>query len=721
MSCHHEHHSNKQAANVSKNSMQTLYTCPMHPQIQQYGPGNCPICGMTLEPKEISADTGETPELNKMLQRFWISLVLTVPLLVLAMGGHFVNMFSMSKTAFMWLQFTLATPVVLWGGWPFFERAWQSLEQRSLNMFTLIGLGIAVAYGYSLIVTIFFSGLNNWFSNALPVFEVYYEAAAVIITLVLLGQIFELKARSQTSLAIRQLLKLVPETAHVIRAEGKEEDIPVSQVNSGDRLRIKPGDKVPVDGILLEGQSSVDQAMITGESVPIEKSMGDAVIGGTINQKGAFIMRAEHVGSDTVLSQIISMVTTAQRSRAPIQKIADSVAAYFVPAVILIAIITAICWYLFGPEPKIGYALLTSVAVLIIACPCALGLATPMSIMVGMGRAAQEGVLIKNAEALEVLEKVDTLVVDKTGTLTEGKPKVQKIIPLTNIKETELLFFAASLEKNSEHSLADAILKAAKAKNIILVEANDFVSLSGQGVKGVINDKEIAFGNIGLMQYLKVDTSERQTQIDDYRKQWHTVMFLAIDNKLAGIITVADTIKLSTKETIEALQKLNIEIIMLTGDNQVTAISIAKQLGITQVKAEVMPESKYQFISELQKSGKKVAMAGDGVNDAPALMQADVGIAMGTGTDVAIESAGITLMSGDLKGILRARKLSCAIMRNIRQNLFLAFFYNSLAIPVAAGIFYPAFGLLLNPMIASAAMSLSSVSVILNSLRLNEK
>ena len=696
-----------------------IYTCPMHPEVRQVGPGTCPKCGMALEPENIAESEGADPELKDMTRRFWVAAVLSIPLLFLGMGAHItsgaLHEFIMSRTA-IWLQLILSTPVVLWCGWPFFVRFWQSLKHKSPNMFTLIGLGVGVAYVYSVIVTLapqLLAGLLG--EGEMP--AVYFEPAAVITALVLLGQVLELKARAQTSSAMRALLDLAPATARVIR-DGREEDIPLAEVQQGDVLRVRPGEKVPVDGVVLEGASAVDQSMITGEPVPVEKSPGDKVTGATINGTGSFTMRAERVGGETMLAQIVDMVSKAQRTRAPIQRLADKVSGYFVPAVILVAIIAAIVWGGFGPEPRIGYAILNAVAVLIIACPCALGLATPMSIMAGTGRGAKAGVLIKNAESLEGFEKVDTLIVDKTGTLTEGKPKLMSVVAAAEFEQAEVLALAASLERGSEHPLAEAIVSGATEKGAALTNASEFKSITGKGVTGTINGKKVALGNLALLETLGIDAAGVKGQADAYRAQGQTAMFVAIDGKAAGIITVADPIKATSVEAIKQLKADGLRVVMLTGDNKTTAMAVAKKVGIEEVEADVLPDQKNAAVRKLQEQGRKVAMAGDGINDAPALAQADVGIAMGTGADVAMESAGITLIQGDLMGIVRARHLSRATMRNIRQNLFFAFVYNALGVPVAAGILYPVFGILLSPIIASAAMALSSVSVIVNSLRL---
>lgn len=700
----------------------TQYTCPMHPEIVRDQPGFCPICGMALEPRTVTGDEANE-ELTSMTRRFKIGLVLTIPLLLLAMSdlipGQPVQ-HAVSVRVLQFIQLALATPVVLWGGWPFFQRGWASIINRSLNMFTLIAIGTGVAYSYSVVATF----LPNIFPASLRGHGgetgVYFEVSAVIVVLVLLGQVLELRARSQTSSAIEALLGLAPKTARVIRADGIEEEISLDAIKPGDKLRVRPGEKVPVDGIVLEGTSSVDESMVTGEPIPVEKSKGEKVIGGTINATGGFIMRAERVGSETLLAQIVHMVSEAQRSRAPIQRLADTVSSYFVPAVIVAAIITFAVWSLAGPEPRLAHAIVNAVAVLIIACPCALGLATPMSIMVGTGRGASAGVLIKNAEALEVLEKINTLIVDKTGTLTEGKPRLTSVLPLNGMSESELLRLAASLEQGSEHPLAAAIIAGAQQRGFRLHQAEEFQSITGKGVVGKIDGSAVALGNAKLLEQLNIDASGHIERAEGLRKEGETVVFVAVDRQLAGLLGVADPIKESTAEAIRALHEDGIRIVMVTGDNRTTAEAVARKLGIEEVEADVLPKQKGEVVKRLQAQGRLVAMAGDGVNDAPALAQAQVGIAMGTGTDVAIESAGVTLLKGDLRGIVRARKLSRATMRNIRQNLFFAFIYNALGIPIAAGALYPVFGLLLSPMTAGAAMSFSSVSVIANSLRLRK-
>ncbi|MBY0406210.1 MAG: heavy metal translocating P-type ATPase [Rickettsiales bacterium] len=710
----------KSSATLPQIGVDVIYTCPMHPEIRQPKPGSCPKCGMALEPETMTLENStHDSELKDMTLRFWIATGLSLPLLVLNMGAHINDQLHglLMHPYTGILQLLLATPVVAWCGWPFFERFWQSIQHKSPNMFTLIGLGVGVAYSWSLIVAIMPQLVLSLFPpGEMP--QLYFEPAAVITALVLLGQVMELKARAQTGSAIRALLKLAPDTARKVHQDGSEQDIPLSEVHEGDVLRVRPGEKIPVDGAVLEGSSSVDQSMITGEPIPVEKQSGDKVTGATINGNGSFIMRAEKVGGDTLLARIVDMVAKAQRSRAPIQRLADKVSGYFVPAVILVAIITAFVWGLYGPEPRIGYAILNAVAVLIIACPCALGLATPMAIMAGTGRGAKAGVLIKNAEALEAFEKIDTLVVDKTGTLTEGKPKLMSVIAAEGFDDKTLLAFAASLERGSEHPLAAAIVEGAQARGVALVTASDFKALIGKGVTGKANGKQVALGNLALLESLDIPTAGIKGQADAYRAQGQTVMFVAIDGKAAGLITVADPIKETAIEAIKQLKADGLRIVMLTGDNKVTAQAVAKKVGIEEIEADVLPAQKSEAIKKLQAQGRKVAMAGDGINDAPALAQAEVGIAMGTGADVAMESAGITLLHGDLMGIVRARHLSRATMRNIRQNLFFAFIYNALGVPVAAGILYPFFGILLSPIIASGAMALSSVSVIMNSLRL---
>jgi P-type Cu+ transporter len=707
-------------ATVSAPREKIEYTCPMHPQIVRNAPGFCPICGMALEPRTVSVEE-ENAELIDMKRRFWLSAVLSQPLLILGMSefipGSPVMTFLGARTS-AWVSLALASPVVLWGGWPFFVRFWYSLVNRSLNMFTLIGLGVGVAYIYSLIATVFPQIFPDSFRDHMGNVPVYFEAAAVITTLVLLGQVLELKARSSTSAAIKALLGLAPKTARLIASDGTEQDVPLDQVTKDDRLRVRPGEKIPVDGIVIEGSSSVDESMVTGESIPVEKQKGDRVIGATINGTGSLVMQAERVGSETLLSQIVQMVVEAQRSRAPIQKLADVVSAYFVPAVILIAIITFIVWATIGPEPRMAYAIINAVAVLIIACPCALGLATPMSIMVATGKGAQAGVLFKNAEAIEVLREIDTLVVDKTGTLTEGKPKLVTVVPAPGFSEEELLRLAASLERASEHPLAAAIVTGAQERGIELAKVETFESVTGKGVKGIVDKRPVALGNRGLLEDGGVDPAELAARAESYRADGQTVMFVIVDGKPAGLVGVADPIKESTPEAIRQLHEQKIRIVMVTGDSRTTAEAVSRKLNIDEVVAEVLPTQKVEIVKRLQSEGRKVAMAGDGINDAPALAQAEVGIAMGTGTDVAMQSADVTLVKGDLRGIVRAIHLSRATLKNIKQNLFFAFVYNALGVPIAAGVLYPFFGLLLNPMIAAAAMSVSSVSVIGNSLRL---
>lgn len=702
---------------------QQIYTCPMHPEIRQPGPGFCPICGMALEPLSVMGEEETSPELVDMARRFWLSLVLTAPLLFIAMSemvpGQPVQ-HMIAARLLTWIQFALATPVVLWGGWPFFQRGWASLVTRNLNMFTLIAIGTGTAYVYSVVATLFPESFPESFRGHGGEAAVYFEAAAVITTLVLLGQVLELRARSQTSSAIRALLGLAPKTARVLRSDGTEEDLPLERVQPGDRLRVRPGEKVPVDGIVVEGTSAVDESMVTGEPIPVEKTPESRVTGGTVNGTGGFVMRAEHVGSETLLAQIVRMVSEAQRTRAPIQRLADLVSSYFVPAVVLVALVTFFAWGLFGPEPRMAHALVNAVAVLIIACPCALGLATPMSIMVGTGRGATAGVLIKNAEALEVLEKVDTLVVDKTGTLTEGKPRLAAVVALPGHIEANLISLAASLERGSEHPLAAAIVAAAHEQGLELSQAGDFRSVTGKGVIGTVSGHPVALGNRALLADLAIDPGALLEHAETLRQDGQTVMFVAVKGRLAGLLGVADPIKASTYEAIRLLHQDGVRIVMLTGDSRTTAAAVARKLGIDQVEAEVLPEQKGEIVKRLQGEGRMVAMAGDGINDAPALALAHVGIAMGTGTDVAIESAGVTLVKGDLRGITRARRLSRATMRNIRQNLFFAFIYNALGVPIAAGVLYPLVGLLLSPMIAAAAMTFSSVSVIGNALRLRK-
>ncbi len=700
----------------------TIYTCPMHPEVVRDHPGACPICGMDLEPQTVKSEEEEaSPELLDMTRRFWISLALTLPVFVLAMS-EMIPGWSIRQVLpgrlFIWIQLALTTPVVLWAGWPFFQRGWISLVNRHLNMFTLIALGTGTAYVYSLVAAVFPSTFPASFRGTGGDVPVYFESAAVIITLVLLGQVLELRARRRTNSAIRALLGLVPKTARVIQEDGTEVDVPIEDVQPEDRLRVRPGEKVPVDGVVLEGTSFVDESMITGESIPVEKKAGDEVTGATVNGTGSFVMRAQRVGSETLLAQIVQMVSQAQRSRAPIQRLADVVAGYFVPAVVITALITFLVWALIGPQPAMAYALVNAVAVLIIACPCALGLATPMSIMVGVGRGAAAGVLIKNAEALEVLERVDTLLVDKTGTLTEGKPRLVSVVAAAKFDESELLRLAASIERSSEHPVAAAIVAGAHQRNLELSETRDFQYLTGKGVAGTVDGHQVALGNRKLLLDLNVAVSDLADQAEDLRREGQTVMFVVIDGRPAGLLGVADPIKESTPEAIRILRDEGVRIVVVTGDSRTTAEAVAEKLQLNEVLAEVLPEQKAEVVKRFQAEGRIVAMAGDGINDAPALAQAHVGIAMGTGTDVAIESAGVTLLKGDLLGIARARRLSRATMRNIRQNLFFAFAYNALGVPIAAGVLYPAIGLLLSPMIASAAMSFSSVSVISNALRL---
>ncbi|HEX5885910.1 MAG TPA: heavy metal translocating P-type ATPase [Pyrinomonadaceae bacterium] len=697
------------------------YTCPMHPEIVRDGPGSCPICGMALEPMTASLDEADNPELADMTRRFWVAVILTIPVFALGMselipGQPLQQLIPMSTLA--WLQLVLATPVVLWAGWPFFVRAWQSVVNRSLNMFTLIGLGVGVGYMFSVIAVILPGIFPHSFRDHEGNVPVYFEAAAVIVTLVLLGQVLELRARSQTGAAIKELLGLAPKTARRISEDGNEEDIPLDHVHAGDRLRVRPGEKVPVDGVVLEGSSAIDESMITGEPIPVEKHANDRVVGATINGTGSFVMRAERVGSETLLAQIVQMVAEAQRSRAPIQKLADVVSSYFVPAVVIIAVITFIVWSIWGPEPRMAHGLVNAVAVLIIACPCALGLATPMSIMVATGKAALSGVLFKNAEAIEVMRKVDTLVVDKTGTLTEGKPQLASVVTNGVVDEQTLLRLAASLERSSEHPLAAAIVSGAQDRGVPIVDATRFESFTGKGVVGDVDGHRVALGNRSLLNEFKLDPREMGTQAETLRSSGQTIMFVVVDDKPAGLIGVADPIKDTTADAVKQLHAEGIRIVMLTGDSRTTAEAVARKLGIDEVVAEVLPDQKVDVVKRFQNEGCLVAMAGDGINDAPALAQAHVGIAMGTGTDVAMKSADLTLVKGDLRAIVRARSLSRATMSNIKQNLFFAFIYNTLGVPIAAGVLYPFFGILLSPMIAAAAMSFSSVSVIANALRL---
>src|SRR5579864_7926918 len=697
-----------------------IYTCPMHPQIRQPGPGACPICGMALEPEMPSADIGPNPELADMTRRFWIGLVLSVPVMILEMSGHFgAHWFTPALSNF--IQFTFATPVVLWAGWPFFVRGAQSLATRNLNMFTLIAMGTGVAYVYSAVATVAPQLFPATFRIHGGAVAAYFEAAAVITVLVLLGQVLELRAREATSGAIKALLKLAPKTARRISDDGSDHEVEIDSLAVGDRLRVRPGEKVPVDGIILEGRSALDESLVTGESMPVTKEPGGKVIAGTLNQSGSFVMRADKVGRDTLLSQIVRMVADAQRSRAPIQRLADQVAGWFVPTVIAVAILAFAAWSWFGPEPRLAFGLVAAVSVLIIACPCALGLATPMSIMVGVGRGAHAGVLIKNAEALERMEKVDTLVVDKTGTLTEGKPKLVAIVPAPGFAETDILRLAASVERASEHPLADAIVAAAKQRKLDLGTAEGFDSPTGQGATGTVDGRSIVLGNARYLASLGISAQALEAEAERLRSDGATVIAVAIDGQLAGLFAIADPVKATTPEALRMLGAEGIKVIMLTGDNRTTAEAVARRLGLAEVEAEVLPDQKSAVVNRLRGQGRIVAMAGDGVNDAPALAAAEVGIAMGTGTDVAMESAGVTLLKGDLVGIVRARKLSQATMTNIRQNLFFAFIYNAAGIPIAAGILYPSFGILLSPIIAAAAMALSSVSVVGNALRLSAK
>jgi Cu+-exporting ATPase len=698
-----------------------IYTCPMHPEVRQVGPGTCPKCGMALEPVGIAAEEAENPELADMSRRFWVSLVLTLPLFFLAMGHmlwpHLFSTWLSGRTLAI-VQFALATPVVLWGGWPFFVRMWQSIVNRYPNMFTLIGIGTGTAYLHSMMATFFPQVFPQSFRSMHGGVDLYFESAAVIVTLVLLGQVLELRARSRTGAAIRALLGLAAKTARRVDAGGSEADVPLEAVEVGDRLRVRPGEKVPVDGVVVEGSSFVDESMISGEPVPVEKKAGDHVIGATVNGTGSFVMRAERVGSDTLLAQIVRMVSDAQRSRAPIQRLADQVATYFVPAVLLVSVLTFVTWATLGPEPRYAYALINAVAVLIIACPCALGLATPMSIMVGVGRGAAAGVLVKKAEALETMEKIDALVVDKTGTLTEGRPRLVTVRPTNDWSETELLRLARSVERASEHPLAAAIANGATERGALLASTTDFESITGQGVKGRVDGKLVAVGNVRLMENVGTSVGPLAADADALRRGGQTVMFVAVDGRVAGLLGVADPIKATTPEALKALSNEGLQITIATGDSRATAQAVAAKLGVENVEAEVLPAQKLELVERLKSQGQKVAMAGDGINDAPALAAADVGIAMGAGTDVAMESADATLIHGDLRAIVRFRRLSQGVMRNIRQNLFFAFIYNVLGVPIAAGVLYPVFGLLLNPMIAAAAMSFSSVSVIANALRL---
>ncbi|WP_142847962.1 heavy metal translocating P-type ATPase [Telmatospirillum sp. J64-1] len=697
----------------------TVYTCPMHPEIRQVGPGSCPICGMALEPVLVSLEAEPNVELIDMTRRFWIGLVLAIPVFVLEMGGHLFGLtHTIGQQVSNWLQLILATPVVLWAGWPFFQRGWQSLVNRSLNMFTLIAMGTGTAWIYSVVATLAPGIFPDAFRQHDGSVAVYFEAAAVITVLVLLGQVLELRARASTSGAIRALLDLAPKTARIIRDDGTEEEVQLDTVHVGDRLRVRPGEKVPVDGEVLEGRSAVDESMVTGESMPVTKEVGATAIGGTMNQSGALVIEAKKVGRDTMLSQIVQLVAEAQRSRAPIQRLADQVSGWFVPTVIVVAVLAFIAWSIWGPEPRFSFGLIAAVSVLIIACPCALGLATPMSIMVGVGRGAQAGVLIKNAEALEHMEKVDTIIVDKTGTLTEGRPAVTAIVPAPGFTEEESLRLAASVERASEHPLALAIVRAAEERGIVTASVTDFDSPTGKGAYGTVEGKRIPLGNAKFLAEQGVDVAPLADEADRLREDGATAIFMGVEGRVAAIFAIADPVKPSTPEALAALKAQGIRVVMLTGDNWTTAKAVARQLGIDEVEAEVLPDQKSAVVQRHKAAGEVVAMAGDGVNDAPALAAADVGIAMGTGTDVAMESAGVTLLKGDLTGIVRARRLSEAVMGNIRQNLFFAFIYNALGVPVAAGVLYPFFGILLSPIIAAAAMALSSVSVIANAARL---
>jgi len=707
---------------VQSPATRTEYTCPMHPEIIQDRPGSCPKCGMALEPRTIAVEE-KNAELIDMRRRFWVSTALALPVFMLAMVADLAPGWlpdGLSMKTVQWIEFVLATPVVLWGGWPFFVRGWQSVVTWNLNMFTLIGLGVSVAWIYSTVALLFPEIFPAVMQMKGGLVHVYFEAAAVIIALVLLGQVLELRARSQTNVAIKMLLGLAPNTARLARADGSEEDIPLEQVRPGDILRVRPGEKVPVDGVVTDGNSAVDESMVTGEPIPVEKITGEKLIGATVNGTGSLLMRAEKVGTDTLLAQIVRMVSEAQRSRAPIQKLADVVAGYFVPAVVGVAVIAFAVWGLWGPEPRLAHAIVNAVAVLIIACPCALGLATPMSIMVGTGKGATMGVLIKNAEALEIMEKVDTLVVDKTGTLTAGKPELVAVQASNEFAADEVLQLAATLERASEHPLAEAIVRGAEDRGMTLGQIDDFESITGKGVIGKVNGRTVALGNSKLLASLGIDPGDLPQQAEAGRTEGQTVMLVAIDGRTAGLVGVADPVKDSTPAAIRDLHAAGVKVVMLTGDSRTTAAAVASRLGIDQLEAEVLPDQKADIVKQLQAKGHIVAMAGDGINDAPALAQSHVGIAMGTGTDVAMESAGVTLVKGDLRGIVRARRLSRAVMRNIRQNLFFAFVYNSLGVPVAAGVLYPVFGLLLSPMLAAAAMSFSSVSVIANSLRLRK-
>jgi P-type Cu+ transporter len=723
--CHHQHHhANKKEISLPKgvDPQYVTYTCPMHPEVVQQGPGTCPKCGMALEPMVSTGEEGENPELTDFRRRFWAGLILTLPVFALEMGSHVfgVHKFISPETS-VWIQLVFATPVVLWAGLPFFQRGWSSVVNRSLNMFTLIALGTGVAWGYSMVAALLPGIFPDAVKTDTGVVPVYFEAAAVIVVLVLLGQMLELKARARTGGAIKALLGLAPKTAYMVTDEGETKEIAIEDISVGDLLRIRPGDKIPVDGVVVEGTSRIDESMVTGEPMPVEKAKGSNVIGATVNANGTLTIRAEKVGRDTMLSQIVKMVADAQRSRAPIQRMADKVAGWFVPIVMLVSVMSFAAWFFLGPSPAFSYALIAAVSVLIIACPCALGLATPMSIMVGIGRGAKSGILIKDAASLEILEKVDTLVVDKTGTLTQGRPALTEVVSLDGFSDSDILTLSAALEKGSEHPLAEAIVRSAEEKGLDLPKASDFESVTGKGVQGHVGGKSIALGNSKMMEAAGADISALKEDAERLRTQGATAMFLAVDQKIAGLIAVSDPIKDTTESAIRALHAAGLRIVMLTGDNATTAKSVAVKLGIDEVHADVLPEEKSKIVKQLRESGAIVAMVGDGVNDAPALAAAHVGIAMGTGTDVAMESAGLTLLKGDLNGIVGAIRLSRATMRNIRQNLFFAFAYNAVGVPVAAGVLYPYFGILLSPVIAAAAMSLSSVSVVANALRLGAK
>jgi len=697
----------------------SIYTCPMHPQIRQIGPGNCPICGMALEPELVTAESGPDPELADMTRRFWVGLALAAPVFALEMGAHLIDLHRwIAPQVSNWVQLVIATPVVLWSGWPFFERAWASLKNRSLNMFTLIAMGVGVAWGYSVVATAAPQIFPTAFRRMDGSVPIYFEAAAVITVLVLLGQVLELRAREQTSGAIKALLDLAPKTARRVRDDGSDEEVTLDLVQLGDRLRVRPGEKVPVDGEVLDGRISIDESMVTGESMPVTKAAGDKVIGGSINKTGSFIMRADKIGADTLLSQIVQMVAQAQRSRAPIQRMADLVSGWFVPAVIVVAALAFAGWALFGPDPRFAFGLVAAVSVLIIACPCALGLATPLSIMVGVGRGAQAGVLIKNAEALERFERIDTLVVDKTGTLTEGRPAVTSIRSIEGFAEDEVLRLAASLERGSEHPLADAIVRAAAERKLTLAEPTDFDSPVGKGVLGVVEGRRLALGSGKFMAEQAIEAQALDDEAESLRADGATAIFMGVDGRLAAVFAIADPIKATTAAAVSALKAEGVRLVMMTGDNRTTAEAVARKLGIDEVAAEVLPQDKASVVQKFRSEGRKVAMAGDGVNDAPALAAAEVGVAMGAGADVAIESAGVTLLKGDLQGLVKARRLSRSVMRNIRENLFFAFAYNVAGVPIAAGLLYPFTGWLLSPAIAAGAMALSSVSVVGNALRL---